>query len=126
MFCFLSGSSVLFGNDWMKKVIEEVLQIEEKVNANIKQTQLKANEIRMAADKDISEKTAKAKEKGREILQTAIEDAKKDAERLADEKIKQAEAGKDALLSSNSDKINTLVEDICKIILTTEYQTDTK
>ena len=110
----------------MKKVIEEVLQVEEKVNTDIKQVQAKANEIRMAADRDISEKTAKAKEKGREILQTAIEDAKKEAERMAEEKIKAANAEKDALLSSNSEKINTIVEDICKIILTTEYQTDTK
>ena len=104
----------------MKKVIEEVLQVEEKVNANIRQTQAKANEIRMAADKDISDKTAKAREQGREILQTAIENAKKEAQRLAKEKIKQADAEKDALLSSNSDRINTLVEDICKIILTTD------
>lgn len=104
----------------MKKIIEEVLQIEEKVNANIRQTQAKANEIRMAADKNISERTAKAKEKGREISQAAIENAKKDAERLAEEKVKQADAKKDALLSSNPDRIDALVEDICKLILTTD------
>jgi len=104
----------------MKKILAEVLQVEEKINANIRQTQAKANEIRMAADKAISEKTAKAKEEGREILQAAIEDAKKEAERLAKEKIKQADAEKDALLNSNSDRINILVEEISKIILTTD------
>ena len=110
----------------MKKVIEEVLQVEGKVNADIARAQAKASEIRNAADKNVSEKIIMAKEKGREILQTALENAKKEAERLGKEKIRQADMKKNILMSSNTEKINGLVGDICKIILTTEYETDTK
>ena len=110
----------------MKKVIEEVLQVEGKVNADIARAQAKASEIRNAADKNVSEKIIMAKEKGREILQTALENAKKEAERLGKEKIRQADMKKNILMSSNTEKINGLVGDICKIILTTEYEADTK
>jgi hypothetical protein len=110
----------------MKKVIEEVHQVEGKVNADIKQAQSRASEIRNAADKNVSEKVITAKEKGREILQAALENAKKDAERLGKEKIRQADAEKNVLMNSNAEKINSLVGDICKIILTTEYEADTK
>jgi len=110
----------------MKKVIKEVLDVEEKVNAVIKQAQAKASEIKIAADKDMSEKITKAKEQGRELLQTIVADAKKEACRLGDENIKQAKEKRAALMSRNLEKIDVLVDDICKIILTTNYETDTK
>ena len=105
----------------MKEVIAEVLQVEEKVNADIRQAHSKASEIRNAADKEVSDKITKAKEQGREIVQSAIDNAKKEAQAMRNEKIRHAESQRAALVSDNSDKINGLVDDICKIILTTEY-----
>jgi len=110
----------------MKKVIEEVLEVEEKVNAGIKQAQARASEIKTAADKELSEKVTKAKEKGREILQATVADAKKEAYRLGEEKVKQANEKRAALNSRNVENIDILVDNICKIILTTKYETDTK
>jgi F0F1-type ATP synthase membrane subunit b/b' len=104
----------------MKRIIEEVLEAEEKISADLKQARQKATEIVKSAEKEISEKMADTREKARGIIQSAIEEAKKEAEFVKRESLKEADREKEALLKSNADKIDTLVDDVSKIILTTE------
>jgi len=110
----------------MKKIIEEVLQTEEKVNMVLGQAQNKASEIKRSAEKEISDKMSDAKQKAREIIQTTVEEAKKEAERIREEKLRRANQEKETLLNENTDTIDNLVDDICNIILTTEYEKDNK
>jgi vacuolar-type H+-ATPase subunit H len=110
----------------MKRIIEEVLEAEEKVSVILKRARDKASEIRRSAEKDISEKMSDAKQKAREIMQAAVEDAKKEAERIREEKLKQADREKETLFNNNADTIDNLVDDICKIMLATEYEKDNK
>jgi vacuolar-type H+-ATPase subunit H len=104
----------------MKRIIEDVLQVEERVGVILKQARDKAAEIRRSAEKEISEKMSDAKQQAREIVQATVEDAKKEAELIAEEKIKQAEKQKDALFNDRTDAIDNLVDNICSIILTTK------
>ena len=110
----------------MKKIIKEVLQVEDQVKELINQARSQAAEIKSSADKDMSEKINQAKEETKQIYQTVIEDAKKQAEQIANEKIKQADMQKEDMIKSNTDKIDSLVSNICKIILTTEYDMNIK
>ena len=110
----------------MKKIIEEVLQAEEKVSIVLKQARNKASGIRQSVEKEISEKMSDAKQEAREIIQTTVENAKKEAEHIGEEKLKQADHEKDTLLNNNTDTMNNLVDNICNIILTTEYEKDCK
>jgi vacuolar-type H+-ATPase subunit H len=110
----------------MKKIIEEVLQAEEKVGIVLDQARNKASEIRQSVEKEISEKMSAAKQKAREIIQTTVENAKKEAEHIGEEKLKQADQEKDTLLNNNTDTMNNLVDNICNIILATEYEKDSK
>jgi vacuolar-type H+-ATPase subunit H len=110
----------------MKKIIEEVLQAEGKVSIVLKQARNKASEIRQSAEKEISEKMSDAKQKARGIIQKTVENAKKEAEHIREEKLKQADQEKDTLLNDNTDKMNNLVDSTCNIILTTEYEKDSK
>ena len=105
----------------MKQIIGEVFQAEEKVGIILEQARNKASEIRRSVEKEVVEKMSDAKQKAREIIQTTVEDAKKEAELIKEEKLKQADQENDALLSNNTDTINNLVDNICNIILTTEY-----
>jgi vacuolar-type H+-ATPase subunit H len=73
---------------------------------------------------EISGKMGDAREKARGIIQTTIEDAKRQAELTRQEKLKQADREKDELLTSNTNAIDALVDDICKIILSTGYNRD--
>ncbi|HEC03680.1 MAG TPA: hypothetical protein ENI81_09110 [Phycisphaerales bacterium] len=107
----------------MKRIIEDVLAAEEKVDAILKQAREKASEIRRSAENQISEEMNEAKQKAREIVQTTVEDAKKEAERISAEKLEDADRQKDVLFNDKKDAINDLVGKICNIILTTEFGT---
>ena len=110
----------------MKEIIQEILQAEEKVGTFLEQARNKASEIKLSAEKEASEKTGEAKQKSREMIQAAVENARKEAEHIKQDRLGQAALEKDALLKNNADKINRLVDDICKIILTTEYDKEQK
>jgi vacuolar-type H+-ATPase subunit H len=110
----------------VKQIIEDVLRAEEKVTAMLRQARDKASEIGRSADKDISERMNDARLKGLEIVKAAVEDAKKEAERIRQEKLEQSDKEKDALLNNNRDAIDNLVDNICKVILTTECDKDAK
>ena len=110
----------------MKQIIKEVFQAEEKVGEILKQARQKASEIRHTADKENAEKISDAKQKAREIIQNAVEQAKKEAEQIRLEQLEQAKQEKDSLLKDKQDIIDNLVEQICNIIITTEYEKDNK
>jgi len=110
----------------MKKIIEEVLQTENKVSLVIEQARNKASGIKQSVEKEISEKMSDAKQEAREIIQTTIENAKKEAEHISEEILKQADQEKDTLLNNNSGAMDNLVDNICNIILSTEYEKDSK
>lgn len=101
----------------MKKIIEEVLKVEERVGLELKQVRTDASEMRLAAEKDAAEQVANANNQARELIQSAVEAAKTEAGRYREEKLKEAEQGKEAFLSENSDKIDGLISDITAIIL---------
>ena len=110
----------------MKRIIEEILEVEEQLKTVVTEARAEAAAIKNSADKDMSEKLNQAKEQTRHIYQTTVDQAKKQAEQLAAEKLRQADMQKDAMFKENADKINRLVEDICRIIVKTEYDMDSK
>ncbi len=106
----------------MKRIIEEVLQAEERVGDIIKQAHEKAAEIKHSAEKENTEKLNDAKQQALAIVQTTVENTKKEAERISEEKLKKARSQKDILLNEKSAEIDTLVDNICEIILNTGEQ----
>jgi vacuolar-type H+-ATPase subunit H len=110
----------------MKRIIEEVLQAEEKVGDIIKQAREKAAAIKHSAEKENTEKLNDAKQQALAIVQTAVENAKKEAEHISEEKLKKAQEEKDILLNEKSAEIDSLVDNICQIILITEHERDRK
>ena len=68
----------------------------------------------------MSEKMAEAREQSRDIMQTTVEEARKEAERLREEKLQQVEQEKETLLRDNTHVTDALIDDICRIVLETE------
>lgn len=106
----------------MKKIIEEVLQAEEKVHHTLKEARAKASEIKAAVERETAAQLAEAKEQTRTTIQSAVEAARQDAARLRQEKLQEAEKAQEALLSSHADTMNRLIDDICQIVLSTEAE----
>ena len=71
----------------MKRIIEDVLEAEERVGAIIEEARDKAAEIKRSAENESSQKISDAKHKAREMAQMAVEEAKREAERLSKEKL---------------------------------------
>ena len=110
----------------MKRIIEEVLQAEERVGDIIKQAREKAAEIKLSAEKGNTEKLNDAKQQALVIVQTTVENAKKEAERISEENLQKTKEEKDILLNEKSAEIDSLVDNICEIILTTGHVRDSK
>jgi hypothetical protein len=53
------------------------------------------------------------------MVQAAVEEAKKEAESIAKEKLELLDSRKDTLLNNRADAIDNLVGEICGVILTT-------
>lgn len=106
----------------MKKIIAEVLRAEEKVGRVLKQARQEASEIARSAEQEISEKMTVARQQALDIVKNAVEDAKKEGERIRDETLERADREKDTLLTSNEDAIEGLVDNICGIVLTTGHE----
>ncbi|HPS56361.1 MAG TPA: hypothetical protein PLP05_12250 [Sedimentisphaerales bacterium] len=101
----------------MKKIIEEVLEVEEKVGLELKQARNEASEARLAVEKEVSERIAAANSQARDLIQSAVDQAKVEAEHYREEKLKQTEQGKNAFFSENASKIDSLVDNIANIVL---------
>ena len=108
----------------MKQIIEEVIQAEKNVNTILQQARDEASDIIRSAEEEIANKMSEAKGKAQEIVQATVEEAKKEAERIREEKLRQAEQEADSLLNNNADAGNILIDAICNLILTTEYDKD--
>ena len=74
------------------------------------------------AEKEIADKMRQTQEKARNIMQTSIEEAKKDAERIRKERLQQSDQEKEIHLKQHTETINNLVERICQMILTTDQE----
>lgn len=108
----------------MKRIIEEVFEAEEKVSAILRQAQMQASEIRQSAEREISESLGGAKDRARQIIQTTVEQAKKEAEQIRDERLRKAESACGELVGNSTRNLDGLVETLCQVVRTTEYETD--
>jgi len=104
----------------MKHVIEEVLQAEERVGALLKEAREKADQIRRSAEQEISTQLNEARTEAQALTQASLEDAKKEAEQIKADRLKQADQIKDTLLNDNADKVDGLVKKVCDLIMTVE------
>lgn len=106
----------------MKQIIAEVLQAEEAINTRLQGSRAQAAEIKAAAEKDVAAKMAKTQDEARLIVLNAVEEARKEAERLRNRRLAEADLEKETLMTGQADAIDRLVERICETILTTEDQ----
>ncbi len=106
----------------MKQIVTEVLQAEEAINVRLQEVRVQAAQIKAAAEKDVAAKMAEAQDEARLIVQNAIEEARKEAERRRTGRLAEADREKETLMAGQADAIDWLVERICETILATEDQ----
>ncbi len=69
----------------MKEIIQEVLQAEENVSARLKEARTQAAQIRTTAENEVSDRINEAKAQARDLVQSMVEQARKEAEQHKEE-----------------------------------------
>jgi vacuolar-type H+-ATPase subunit H len=110
------------GYRFMKQIVTEVLQAEEAINARLQEVRGEAARILAAAEKEAAGRLAGAQEEARRLVQEAVEEAKKEAERLRSKRLALADREKEQLMTGRADAIDLLVDRICETLMTTEEQ----
>ena len=108
----------------MRKIVKEILETESRIGEILQQARQQASEMRLAADKEASDRTAQARQQAREIVQAVEEEAQRESERLAAETLEQAERQAQALLDGKAKAIEGLVSRICDVVLSVEPEMD--
>ena len=108
----------------MKRIIEEVFQAEDKVNAILRQARDRAAEIRRSAEKEASQMVSEARQKAQETAGVILDEAKKEAERARQERLRQADQEAEATRHRNADETGRLVEEVCRVVVRTQSEKD--
>ena len=110
----------------MRRIIEEVLQAEDRANAVLNQARDRASEIGRSADQEISARMVQARDRAQVIVRTAVEQARMETERLREERLRQAGQEHEALLNPQPEILDALVGAICDLIVTPEAGRDAR
>ncbi len=108
----------------MDDIVSEILQVEKKVADSIQKAREKAAGIRQQSDREHAQALADAREKARKIVRDAIDEATRNAERVREEKLREAEEKSGAIARENSGKIEDLVREIVRLVIRTDYDGD--
>ena len=108
----------------MKEIIQEVLQAEENVGERLKQARAQGAQLLAEAETEASERIKQAKEEARALMNTLVEQARTEAEHYKEERLQQTAESDEALMAGDSETLETLVESICALIVSTEYDKD--
>ena len=108
----------------MKQIIKEVLKAEERVDTALREARESAAETVRVAEGEVADMLSENREKAREIVRTAVVEAEKEAERIREERLRQADEQRDALLHDDTDAMGDLVSRICRIIVAGEPEAD--
>ena len=105
----------------MGDIVNEILQVEKKVAQTIQEAREKAAALRQQSDREIAAMIAEVREKARERVQRAVDEALRGAERVRGDRLREAEEQSEALAQKNSVAIDELVREAVKLIVGTAY-----
>jgi F-type H+-transporting ATPase subunit b len=108
----------------MRKIVKDILEAESRVDDILREARERASQMRLTAEKQVSEKMAGARREAQEIVQTAAEQARVEAERIRAETLKRAERQGADLLGGRAGAVDDLVARICTVVLSTERGLD--
>jgi len=108
----------------MNDIVSEILQVEKKVADSIQKAREKAAGIRQQSDRELAQALADAREKARKIVQDAVDEATRNAERVREGKLREAEEKSGAIAREKGGKIEDLVREVVRLVNRTGYDGD--
>jgi len=106
----------------MKDIVKEILSTEKRVEEILQKARAAASDIKLRAEREVSEKVAGARRTAREIIQKAFTDAEREAQKYRDDKLKEAERESREIINRNRKNIEKLIEEIVQLIVHTGFE----
>jgi F-type H+-transporting ATPase subunit b len=106
----------------MKDIIDEILGAEKRVDERLQKAREEADKYRVNAEKKASEKLEDARARAKTIIQTAVEEARKEADIVRNEMIRKAEDESKKTVQKNRERLDKLVDAVVKIAIKTEFE----
>ena len=106
----------------MQEIVDDVLKAEEQAEAVIQQAREKAQHLQNSVENTLSDKLKKAREDAQNRIRETVELSKARADKKYREVLEKAEEDNKEFLKENSDKVNRIIDDIVKLIITPEYK----
>jgi len=100
----------------MKDIVKEILSTEKRVEEILQKARADASDIKLRAEREVSEKVSGARRTSREIIQKAFMDAEREAQKYRDDKLKEAERESREIINRNRENIEKLIEEIVQLI----------
>lgn len=105
----------------MQKIINEVLEAEEKATEIIRSGEKKAQKMKAELEEEINRKLQNAREQAQAELKDGIAKAQQKAKEQHSLAQKNAETYLDDFLNQKKDKIDTIVQQISQQIISTKF-----
>ena len=106
----------------MKDIVKEILSTEKRVEEILQKARADASDIKLRAEREVSEKVAGARRTSRELIQKAFTDAGREAQKYRDDKLKEAERESREIINRNRKNIEKLIEEIVQLIVHTGFE----
>ena len=106
----------------MKDIVKEILSTEKRVEEILQKARADASDIKLRAEREVSEKVSGARRTSREIIQKAFTDAEREAQKYRDDKLKEAERESREIMNRNRKNIEKLIEEIVQLIVHTGFE----
>lgn len=106
----------------MNDIVNEILSTEKRVEEILQKARADASEVKLRAEREVSEKVAGARQAAREIIQKAVRDAEREARKYRDDKLKEAERKSIEIINRNRKNIEELIDEIVQLIVHTGFE----
>ncbi len=108
----------------MRQIVKDILETESRIREILDQARQKASEIRLAAEKEVSEQVRVARQQAQGIIQAEVEEARKKSQQIREETLGRADQQMHASFDGKKQAVDDLVTRICAVIVNPECEMD--
>ena len=102
----------------MKEVLTDVLKAESDAEQALREAREKRDQEKSRLEAEISEMLKEAKTQAQQVIREAVQKARSDASKEQEQAIHQAAEDAEKFALNNNDKIRSIIEEVCGLILT--------
>ena len=106
----------------MQDIVQEILQVEKRVEELLQHAREKASVIAAQAEKEANRKVAEARTRAQEIVQQTAHRTRREAEEIRKSTIEEAERKSRAFASRSGLHLDDLADQVARMVMKTDFE----